>query len=124
MSKMKIKNIRNKYGKKIIRVDCGWEVKEFENGENLNWDNSMLSGDIVDSDPVFTVGKEFFDYKNEHGYYPGGIETFTIIEERTVIDTVDLKHEISQYEYEFGTTIPKKKLKEIIKKLQHKEVIK
>lgn len=124
MSKMKIKNIRNNDGKKIIRVDCGWEVKEFENGKNLNWDNSVLSGDIVDSDPVFTVGKEFFDYKNERGYYPGGIETFTIIEERTVIDTVDLKHEISQYEYEFGTTIPKKKLKEIIKKLQYKEVVK
>ena len=124
MSKMKIKNIRNNDGKKIIRVDCGWEVKEFENGENLNWDNSVLSGDIVDSDPVFTVNKDFFDYKNERGHYPSAIETFTIVNEQTVINTVNLRHEISQYEYEFGTTIPKKKLKEIIKKLQYKEVIK
>ena len=124
MSKMKIKNIRNSDGMRLIKVDLGWSIKKIKNGENLNWNDDFLTGNIVDSDPVFTVGKEFFDYENEHGYYPGGIETFTIIEEQTVINTVDLRHEISQYEYEFGTTIPKKKLKEIIKKLQHKEVIK
>ena len=132
MSKMKIANIISANGEKLIIVDNGWSSGIIEQ-DNLNWYNGSwdvhngLTGNIVNENPVFIVDKDFKEQAKEDMFL-SFTKTFIIIDddvkEQTVINTVDLRHEISQYEYEFGTTIPKKKLKEIIKKLQHKEVIK
>lgn len=136
MSKMKIANVRNNHGDKLVIVDYGWCSKLIEQN-NLNWyfdstdvkgTENGLTGNIVNENPVFIVDTDFKEQAKKN-LILHDVETFDIIdynvETRIVINTVDLRHEISQYEYEFGTTITKKKLKEIIKKLQqHKEVIK
>ena len=132
MSKMKIANMRAEDDDKLVIVDYGWS-SGIIGQENLNWYNEtegkgpFLTGKVVNENPVFIVDKNFKELIKEDEFL-AHTKTFDIIdydvETRTVVNTVDLRHEISQYEYEFGTTIPKKRLKEIIKKLQHKEVIK
>ena len=128
MSKMMITNVRNSGGDKLVIVDDGWG-SNYINEKNLNWynenENILLTGDLVNDNPVFIVDKDFKESVKDDGFL-WDVQTFDIvksnIETNKVINIVDLEHQLSQYKYEFGTTIPKKKLKEIIKKLQHKEV--
>lgn len=130
MSKMMITNVRNSGGDKLVIVDEGWGSNSI-NEKNLNWYNEngnvLLTGDLVNDNPVFIVDKDFKGSVKDKDFL-WDIQTFDIvksnIETKKVVNIVDLEHQLSQYKYEFGTTIPKDKLKQIIHDIQYKEVIK
>lgn len=130
MSKMMITNVRNSGGDKLVIVDDGWGSNHI-NEKNLNWYNEngnvLLTGDLVNDNPVFIVDKDFKGSVKDEDFL-WDIQTFDIvksnIETKKVVNIVDLEHQLSQYKYEFGTTIPKDKLKQIIHDIQYKEVIK
>lgn len=130
MSKMMITNVRNSGGDKLVIVDDGWG-SNYINEKNLNWYNEngnvLLTGDLVNDNPVFIVDKDFKESVKDNGFL-WDVQTFDIvksnIETKKVVNIVDLEHQLSQYKYEFGTTIPKDKLKQIIHDIQYKEVIK
>lgn len=134
MSKMMVTNVRNSVGDKLVIVDDGWG-SNYINEKNLNWYNEngdvLLTGNLVNDNPVFIVDKDFRESVKKEFIDDGylwDVQTFDIIksnlETKKVVNIVDLEHQLSQYKYEFGTTIPKDKLKQIIHDIQYKEVIK
>lgn len=134
MSKMMITNVRNSGGDKLVIVDDGWG-SNYINEKNLNWYNEngnvLLTGNLVNDNPVFIVDEDFKEYAKNDDFlddFLWDVQTFDIIksnlETKKVVNIVDLEHQLSQYKYEFGTTIPKDKLKQIIHDIQYKEVIK
>lgn len=129
MSKMSITNVKNSDGNKLVIVDSGWN-SNLINEKNLNWyGDILLTGEVVNDNPVFIVDKDFKEaVKNDYNGYLRDVQTFDIIkskvETRKVVDVTDLEHRLSEYKHEFGTTIPKDELKQIIHDIQYKEVIK
>lgn len=131
MSKMMIANVRDSEGNKLVIVDSGWG-SNIVNEKNLNWysddGSTLLTGDLVNDNPVFIVDKDFKRAVENDTDFLWDVQTFDIVksnlETKKVVNIVDLEHQLSQYKYEFGTTISKDKLKQIIHDIQYKEVIK
>lgn len=131
MSKMSITNVKNSEGHKLVIVDSGWN-SNLVNEKNLNWYNKdgsvVLTGKVVNDNPVFIVDKNFKeDAKDDDDGYLMDVKTFDIVksnvETRKVVNIANLEHQLSQYKYEYGTTIPKDRLKQIIHDIQYKEVV-
>lgn len=129
MSKMKITNVKDSDGNKLVVVDSGWN-SNLINEKNLNWYGDILpTGEVVNDNPVFIVDKNFKKAaEDDDGGYLMDVKTFDIIksnvETRKVVDVTDLEHRLLEYKYNSGKTIPKDELKKIIHSIQYKEVIK
>lgn len=126
---MKITNVKDSDGNKLVVVDSGWN-SNLINEKNLNWYGDILpTGEVVNDNPVFIVDKNFKKAaEDDDGGYLMDVKTFDIIksnvETRKVVDVTDLEHRLLEYKYNFGKTIPKDELKKIIHSIQYKEVIK